>query len=166
MTGVDTYMDFLTDYNNDSRVWIYQANRDLTDDEVAAIRQHIDRFTRQWVSHNQDLKATGALLQNRFLVLVVDDTLVGPSGCSIDASVHFIRQLGEAFQVDFFGRRDVAISSDDGVQVVSLDELGELYRTGQVTDRTLVYDNLVKTAGLLRKNWVAPLGETWMKRFV
>ena len=59
----------------DSRVWIYQCNRNLTDQEVSQTDVVLQRFSNQWVSHNRQLKALGKIYHNRFLVLMVDQTL-------------------------------------------------------------------------------------------
>jgi len=69
-----------------ARIWIYQANRTFTDAEMAEIRTDLEAFLTQWTAHGADLKAGYELPYSRFIVLGLDQTHAGASGCSIDAS--------------------------------------------------------------------------------
>ena len=40
-----------------SRVWIYQANRSFTEEELSEIRSKLDLFIEQWTAHGSDLHA-------------------------------------------------------------------------------------------------------------
>ncbi len=68
-----------------SRVWIYQANRSFTDDELDQIRKEINVFIADWTAHGADLKASYEIRYKRFLILALDQSLNSASGCSIDA---------------------------------------------------------------------------------
>lgn len=149
-----------------SRVWIYQANRNLTDAEVIDIQPVVNQFTHQWVSHNQQLKAAGQILHNRFLVLMVDQTLAGASGCSIDSSVRFITNLGNQIGVSFFDRLTFPFRENDELKFASKDDWEDLYASKAITDETVVLDNLVKTKEEFERSWEKSLGESWLKRFV
>lgn len=43
----------------------------------------------------------GFVMYNRFVVLMADESEVGVSGCSMDASVHFIKGLAAEFNTNF-----------------------------------------------------------------
>lgn len=72
------------EFSQHSRVWIYQSDRKLTDPEVGKIQQELDDFTIGWTAHNNQLKARAEIRYNRFLILIVDESQAGASGCSID----------------------------------------------------------------------------------
>ena len=76
-----------------SKVWMYQSSRPLSPEEQQRINVEMQAFARQWTAHNQQLKAWGGVLEDRVLVLMVDETVAGASGCSIDKSVHFMQDL-------------------------------------------------------------------------
>lgn len=149
-----------------SRVWIYQANRNLSDTEVADIQPLVNQFTQQWVSHNNQLKAAGQIIHNRFLVLMVDQTLAGASGCSIDSSVRFITNLGNQIGVSFFDRLTFPFRENGVLKFASKDDWEGLYASQVISDDTVVLDNLVKTKEEFESGWEKQLGESWMKRFV
>ena len=80
-------------FPDESRVWIYQADRPFEEDDIQKINDEIDRFCEQWTSHNRDLRALGGVMHDQFIVLVVDETQASTSGCSIDKSVAFVKSL-------------------------------------------------------------------------
>ena len=149
-----------------TRVWIYQAKAPFPTKKNYEIRQHITSFTTNWISHNNQLRAFGDLYHNQFIVLMVDESLAGASGCSIDKSVHFIKQLEQHYQVDLFDRMTFTYNDGETVKAAPRMEFAKLYAEGKINDSTLVFDNLVKTKGAFEAEWVKPLGESWHKRMV
>src|ERR1700744_2326032 len=95
-------------FSENSRVWIYQSDRKLTDAETQQIQQYLNSFTTQWTAHNNQLKAKGEVRYNRFLVLIVDESQAGASGCSIDKSVNFMKRLEQQFGINLFDRFNLA----------------------------------------------------------
>lgn len=149
-----------------TRVWIYQAQQPFPTDKLAEIRQHLSTFTTNWVSHNNQLRAYGDIYHNQFIVLMVDENLAGASGCSIDKSVHFIKQLEQHYAMDLFDRMTFTYQDGDVVKSAPRLEFAALYEAGKINDATLVFDNLVKTKEEFETKWVKPLGESWHKRMV
>ena len=150
-----------------SRVWVYQSSRPFTEEEIASLNLELASFTYQWTAHNQQLAARGGVAYGRFVLLMVDETRGGgASGCSIDKSVHFVQALGEKYQVDFFDRMSFAYWEGEEVKVAPRAEFAQLYADGQLTDETLVFDNLVDSVEALSNRWQLPLGQSWHKRMV
>src|SRR3954470_21026295 len=94
-----------------SRIWIYQTNRQLTDEETNSISEKTKKFLESWTAHDNALKAGFEIRYNRFLILMIDEKVAGASGCSIDKSVHFIQSLEKDYQVDFFDRMSFAFKN-------------------------------------------------------
>ncbi|NJK83017.1 MAG: hypothetical protein HC912_03570, partial [Saprospiraceae bacterium] len=91
-----------------SKVWIYQASRPFTEQEVMEANHYLLQFAENWVSHNRALKSFAHIYHQQFIVLMVDETQAGASGCSIDSSVHFLQRLAAHFQMDLFDRMTFA----------------------------------------------------------
>ena len=154
----------MTTYNDlsaNSRVWIYQSNREFSDYEAISIRGKINQFVQQWVAHSDKVKGFGDLYHNRFVVLFADEEQVGVSGCSIDSSVKFIKQLGQEYQVDFFDRFNIAYSVNEGVNSLPKMEFEAEISNGNVTPETLVFNNLVSSKAEFEKQWHVPMKESW-----
>ena len=155
------------DLSHQSRVWVYMADRRLSDMEAVQLKEMMQTFSRAWVSHNQKLKSGSDLLFNQFAVLMADESQAGASGCSIDSSVRFMQSAGEEFGIDFFNRMLFAYLDDNGeVNTVNSTEFAELYQRGVIDQDTFVFDNLVDNLEKLRNDWVKPLNSSWHKRFV
>lgn len=149
-----------------TRVWIYQSKRPFSQTETPQVKSEIQQFAQGWVSHNRQLRAHADVLHNQFLVLMVDESMADASGCSIDKSVHFMKQLGQAYNTDLFDRMTFAWKDGEEVKTASSDDFAMLYQNGEINDETLVFDNLVKTKGELEEKWLKPLNESWHRRFV
>lgn len=149
-----------------SRVWIYQAAAPLEASAAAEIQQHLDNFAQQWVSHNQALRAEAKLLHQQFVVLMVDESQAGASGCSIDKSVHFLQALEGKFGINLFDRMTFTYKDGDNIKTAQREQFAQLYADGVIHDETLVFDNLVNNKGDFDQNWLKPLGKSWHKRMV
>ncbi len=102
----------------------------------------------------------------RFLVLAVDETQAGASGCSIDSSVNFLKKLGAHYQRDLFDRLRFSYVDNGAVHTVSKDDFAQLYQDGTINDETLVFDPLLKTVEELSSGFQKPLKDSWHSRFV
>ena len=154
-------------FSEESRVWIYQADRRLNDVETEAVKKSLKQFALSWTSHNRDLLAYADIYFNRFVVLIADETNNKAGGCSIDASVHFLKRLGQEFGLDLFDRMQFAyIDENKSIQVASRDDFIKLFESGKITAATKVFDNLVKTKKDFAESWVKPLSESWHARMV
>jgi len=148
-----------------SKVWIYQADRFFSDDEMDEIIPAVRQFVTEWVSHSNQLRAYGNLFHHRFICLFVDETNSHASGCSIDSSVRFIKAIGERFNVDMMGRTEFAYLKEDEVFTVEMQALSEEVKQGNIDAETLFFDHNVKTKEEFLAHWIKPLNESWQKRF-
>ncbi len=149
-----------------ARAWIYQSNKPFPAEDLPQLKEQVNRFAQHWVSHNRMLRASGDVLHGQFIVLMVDENQADASGCSIDKSVHFLKQIENAYGVDLFDRMTFTWLDGDTVRTAGSEEFARLYREGIITDSTLVFDNLVKTKGELEEKWLKPLNASWHRRFV
>jgi hypothetical protein len=159
----------MTNYNDmpdTARVWIYQAQKPFSSSTVEALKPQIEEFVRVWTSHNNALKAWGDIYHNQFIVLMVDESQAGASGCSIDKSVAFVKHIEQATGIDLFDRLTFTYLEGEAVKSAHKDVFEELYQKGQIGDQTLVFNNLVKTKAEFENNWTVALGESWHKNFV
>jgi len=150
----------------ESRVWVYHADRVFSDAEVTQIDAEINNFCTAWTSHNRQLKAAGKVLLDRIIVLMVDESMAGASGCSIDSSVAFVKNIAAKYQIDLFDRMLITyIDQENGsVHTVKLPELSAA--VGENSDRILVFDNLVKNKADLLHKGITTIADTWVKRFI
>jgi hypothetical protein len=150
---------------DESRVWIYQAERPFTDSEMTEVKKRVAGFVSKWTSHSKSVKADFEIRYNRFLILMLDESHVTAGGCSIDSSVHFIKSLESEFQNPMTDRMKFAFIAGNEVEVVSKNEFEKLLSDGAITDETIVFNNLVATKKELDSNWEIPFSKSWHKQF-
>ncbi|WP_432410597.1 ABC transporter ATPase [Rasiella sp. SM2506] len=157
--------DFSTLPNN-SRVWVYQSNRKFSDEEVAVISEKAIEFLTQWTAHGSTLEAGFEIKYNRFIVFGLNQENASASGCSIDASVHFIQQLQREFDVDLLDKMNVTFYNGDFIAHKSLADFKKMAKAKSVSPNTVVFNNLVNTKEEYLENWEVPAKESWHNRFL
>jgi len=109
-------------FSDEAKVWLYQANRKLKDTEVEYLEKQLSNFVDQWSTHGAKLKACSEVLDSYRFAICADGS-VEASGCSIDASVRFMKEMGAELGVDFFNRSQI-LSDKEGQKVfVAFSEL-------------------------------------------
>jgi len=159
----------LTDFNNlpdDSRIWIYQSNRKLSDTEIAEIEGKTAPFLEQWTAHGTDLEAGFEIKYGRFIVIGLNQTNASASGCSIDASVRFIQSLEKEYEIDLLDKMNVTFYSGDYIAHKPLIEFKKMAKARSVSKNTIVFNNLVNTKAEYLENWEIPAKESWHNRFL
>ena len=149
-------------FSDQSRIWIYLSDRAFNEAEVSTLQQLLGQFCIQWTAHGTNLKARGEVLHHRFIVLMVDETAAGASGCSIDKSVHFIQEVEKEFEVQLFNRMIFAWKDEQEIHVSSLSDLQKLFDHENINTNTIVFNTLVTSKKDFDKRFQIPLGESWM----
>ena len=148
-------------FSPQSKVWIYQSNRQLTNEEVNAIQQTLNGFTEQWKAHGHQLNAKAEILYNFFIVFYVDERTAGVTGCSIDASVRIMKQLELDYNVDLFNRFNIAYKVGDKVIVTGKEDFETLVNIKAVGPQTIVFNNLVQTLQEFETKWEVSFEQSW-----
>jgi len=149
------------EFSQHSRVWVYQADKKLTDLEAQQIQQELDDFTISWTAHNNQLKAKGEVRYNRFFILIVDESQAGASGCSIDKSVHFMKQLEQKFNINLFDRFNLAYRDGEEIKSLPRQAFEDLLKQGKINTETIVYNNMVQNVTELESKWEVPFKNSW-----
>jgi len=148
-----------------SRIWIYQSDRKLSDEEIAVADKKLKEFVEQWAAHSTPLKASYLIKYNRFLILSVDQMHHPASGCSIDASVRMIQELEKEFGVDLLDKMNVTYKTGDFIAHKSLIDFKKMAKEKAVNHNTIVFNNLVNTIEEFEEYWEVPASESWHNRF-
>jgi len=151
---------------DDSRIWIYQANRKMSDEEVAKISEKTQTFLEKWTAHGTSLEAGFEIKYNRFIILGLNQSSASASGCSIDASVHFIQSLEKEFSLDLMDKMNVTYYNGDYIAHKSLTDFRKMAKNKSVTQNTVVFNNLVNTKAEYLQDWEVPAKDSWHSRFL
>ena len=159
-------METFSHLTANSRVWIYQADRAFTTTESESINTAITEFVSQWLAHKAKVIGDGRLLHDRFVVLVADEEKLQVSGCSIDSTVRFIKDLGAKYNVNFFDRFYTCYREVDRIEGSDFETFKTKLAQGLISDETIVFNNLVHTIEGLQSQWQVPLSQSWHSKFL
>jgi len=148
-------------FSENSRVWVYQADRKLTDAEVVQAQILLDNFTTGWTAHSNQLKAKAEIRYNRFFILIVDESQAGASGCSIDKSVHFMQQVEAKFNINLFDRFNLAYREGDEVLSLPRNAFEDKLKHCDINTNTIVFNNMVQNLSDLNTKWEVPFKDSW-----
>ena len=154
------------DMPSSSKVWIYQSDRILNSSEKERIQHALDDFLQSWHSHQQDLRAYGQIWHDAFIVIMVDENVNMASGCSIDKSVHLVKDIESQIGVSLMDRMNFAYIDKEGAKIVSKDVFASLIEAGKIDDDTRVFNNLVSTKAEFEEKWKIPLAQSWHKQLI
>jgi len=158
----------LVDFNTlpeSARVWIYQANRSFNTKEIEQISSEIDAFLTKWTAHGNDLKAGYEIKYKRFLIIALDQRNQQATGCSIDASVHFIQELERKYNVLLLDKMNVSYKQGEFVAYKTLKDFKVMAKQKAISKNTIVFNNLVTNKGEYMEHWEVPAHESWHSRF-
>lgn len=150
----------------ESRVWIYQANRSFTENEITEITSKLEVFIEAWTAHGKDLQAGFKIVYKRFIVIALNQNLNNATGCSIDASVHFIQQLEKDYTIDLMDKMNVSYKQGEFIAHKTLIDFKKMARQNAVSKNTIVFNNLVVNIAEFKENWEVPASQSWHSRFL
>lgn len=150
------------DFDDSSRVWVYQSNRLFLISEALEIEDMLNDFVARWNSHGAAVKGYGNLFFGQFLILMADETATGVSGCSTDSSVRLVKEIEERFKVQMFNRQNLAFLVKDKIQTVPLAQFNYAMENGFITPDTIYFNNIVADKAGLLNGWMIPVKDSWL----
>ena len=148
-----------------SKIWIYQSNREFTENEIQEINEMLEKFIGSWKRHGDDLRASYLIKYNQFIVLAVDEDHNEVSGCSVDASTHVFKQIEQTYQVDLFNKLNTAFKDGENINIVSLADFQKYVKQEKINSKTTVFNNLIKTKKELSTAWEVDAENSWHSRY-
>ena len=150
---------------SDARVWIFSADRVLSNDQQTQLLINVDGFLAQWGAHDTPLTAGREIRYDRFLFIAVDQKRVGPSGCSVDALVRQMKTVQQELGVELIDHAPVLFRRGDEIARVAREEFSTLVTEGEVSLETTVVDNTLTRLGDVRDGrWETSAERTWHGR--
>jgi hypothetical protein len=145
----------------DARLWIFAAERRLSPDEQDRLLGVVDEFLDQWKAHGHPLSAARDLRYGQFLLVAVDESQEGASGCSIDAMTRSLTELERHLRVELINHAPVLYRTSDGIARTTRPVFGERVKAGEITPETIVFNNTLTRVGDLAERWEVPASASW-----
>lgn len=148
-----------------ARVWVYQSNKTLNEKQLEVIQQKLTKFCEGWNTHGNSMPASFQILDSQIVILAVDESNLGTSGCSIDSSVRTLRELESLLGINLTDQGKVTVKNSGG-QVNVLPALGlkSKIQTGELTLEQEVVNHLIRTKADLHQLW-QPVRNSWLNKY-
>jgi len=151
-----------------ARVWVFGAASPLTDAQERALDVDLSGFVKSWAAHGSPLLAGHAIIDGRFVVVAVDESHQGASGCSIDAMVGHLREMEDRLSVSLLDGTRIWYRTQAG-DIVSCDR--PQFRTraekDDVDEATPVFDITIQSLAELRGgHFERPVRDSWHARLL
>ena len=149
----------------DSRVWVYQSNREFSAEEISKISIELKTFLESWTVHEKPIKSAFQIKYNRFIIIAVDKNFE-VSGCSIDTSVGFMQLLEKKYQVNLLSKMNVTYKTSNTIEFTSLANFKNLVKSKSINEDTIVFNNLVSDIFEYNNHWKTTIKNSWHSRFL
>lgn len=147
---------------NDSRVWVFAADRTLDDQQSQQMLAEVDRFLPHWTAHGSPLTVGRDWRYGRFLTVAVDQSTAGASGCSIDGLFRSLKSLEGKLGASMVTSGLVFFRDPSGaVQSADREGFTQLSVEGKVSTDMTAFDPTVTTLGEWRARFELPLRDSW-----
>lgn len=147
---------------DDSRIWIFQANRKFSTEEKDIIISKLKNFIADWNAHGAALLADFELPYDQFIVVGVDENQAAASGCSIDKLTKIMRELDAEYNFEFLNRMLVAYEQNEEIKIEKLPTFKKNVKEGLIKDVNVFNNGIAKFADL-KSAWILPLEQSWAK---
>lgn len=151
---------------DNARVWLYAANRPLTDAEVSSVNTILDRFCDEWAAHGAKLDCGFQVLYHQIIVLAVDEASAAASGCSIDTSVQVFREIDAQLDIDLFNRLRSYAVDGNRLRTMQPHEVKSAVADKQLQPQSEFIDMLVTTKADVMNQLRKPMSQTWLSKYL
>ena len=151
---------------DDSRIWIYQSDRDLIESEMSMIDDKTSSFLDSWQAHGKDLECSYSIIHKRFIIIAVNENVNPIGGCSIDYSLQLINDISDSIQVNLLNRLIVNFKIDNKIFSASLNDLKSKIKDGTLFSETIIFNTTLNTKGELLNDFEIDIGSSWLSKFL
>ena len=157
-----------TEFENlseNSKVWIYPSSRKFYPQEINGLQEKLIQFVNNWKNDDETFKASFQLKYNRFIIFSTEENSQ-LTNADIDKQVAFILQLQQEYAVELLDKMNVCFKQGEFIQYKDLKDFKKLLKNKAVSDKTVVFDNLITSKSDLENYWEVPITESWYNRFL
>ncbi len=159
-------MNLTDNFPPQSRVWVYQSNKEITNDQTKSFEELKNVFIQQWESHGNPVKGKIELLHSRFIVILIDEADERSCGRAVDASIKFMKELEAEFNLTLLDRMLVAYKKGEQIFSCTISEFEVLAKKGEVNGSTIVFNNTIHSVIEFENEWAVPAEKSWQKRLL
>ncbi|RXP44517.1 ABC transporter ATPase [Lutibacter sp. HS1-25] len=148
------------------KLWVFPSSRKFYDQEISSITETLEAFLNSWTSNNEPIKSAYQLKYERFIIIAVDNSETSLSLKAHDQLSLFILELEKKLDVILLDKINVCYKQGEFVQYKDLIEFKKLMTNKSVSEKTIVFDNMITTKEELENDWEINITDSWLGRFL
>ena len=146
-----------------SRVWVFGSATPITGADADTLLKAVDAHLEQWNAHGAPLTVARQWRDDRFLVIAVDQSTAGASGCSIDGLFRVLQKTGSSLagggRLFYRDAHGMVISAERA-------EIARHAQSGAITKDTVVFDTTLTDLGTWRTCFERPARDSWVNELI
>jgi len=159
----------IVDFNeipNLSKLWVFPSSRKFYPQEIDALKSSVEDFLSNWTNNGEPINCSYQLKYDRFIIITVDDSDISLSLQAHDELTTLILGLETKYDVILLDKINVCFKQGQFVQYKDLIEFKKMMKSGGVSKKTTVFDNMIVTKEALETDWEINIADSWLGRFL
>ena len=151
---------------DESKLWVFPSSRKFYPQEIEGLIERIKEFLSEWDDDEVLIKCSYSIKYDRFIFVTVDDTNNSLSVQAHDLLITFIQELEKVYNIILMDKMNVCYKQGEHVQYKDLIAFKKMMKDRGVSQKTIVFDNMISTKGELKYNWEINIMDSWLGRFL
>jgi hypothetical protein len=148
-----------------NKVWAYTISKPLQKAELLKLQELGNTFVANWTAHENKLASSFNILNNRIILVKVDEQVASATGCSIDKLMRFVKDTELNFGVELLNRFLVAYKNGNDIEVTHATKIKELLSQCAISENTIILNTAIANDAELTA-WEQPLKNTWLAKYL
>lgn len=148
------------------KLWVFPSSRKFYPQEISELKESVEEFLNKWNNNGQSLSCAYKLVYDRFIIITVDDSEIILSLKAHDELAAFIQELEKRFEVILLDKINVCYKQGDFVQYKDLIEFKKMMKSKGVSQKTVVFNNMITTKEELESGWEINIMDSWLGHFM
>ena len=149
---------------DDARIWMFSIVGDISEDTLIQMKKELKVFISEWTSHSATLEASAEWWQDNYLIISLDESKYGASGCSIDKLLRFIQKLEADYKISLLVKSKIGILQGETMKYEDLPAIKHMISNGMLNKNAMYGDTTIASKRELRYHFLKPLHEGWLAK--
>ncbi len=147
----------LFDHIESGPVWIFTADRKLSEGELNQFKTELNQFASSWEAHGNPVAASYSVIDDIVMLVAADASKCDVTGCSKDKLHHFMLAFGRKIGVDFFNRMLIPVFENEKIGLVHWNDIESLVQNGELSETQQYIDATASSVEVFRDRGVRSL---------
>lgn len=150
----------------EAKIWVFPSSRKFYPQEIETISTTIEEFLNQWQNKNLAITCSFVIKYDRFIIITANDIFEALSLEAHDALTALILKIEHQYDVVLMDKINVCYKQGEFVQYKDLIAFKKLIKAKAVSEKTIVFNNLITVKEELEYNWEINIKDSWLGRFI